>query len=87
MKDTGNSTELPIIELARRIFVPVQERVPHEILFIFAFARDVREELLAHLLDEPSQYRWERSIWSGRSGYGRLRLEEVRTCINDIFYE
>jgi hypothetical protein len=85
MKDTGNSTELPIIELARRVLVPVEERVPHQVLLVLALARDVREQLLAHLLDEPSQYRWEGPVRSGRSGYGRLRLQEMGGSVDDVF--
>ena len=84
MKDTGNSTELPIIELARRVLVPVEERVPHQVLLVLALARDVREELLAHLLDEPSEDRRERSVRpSGLRDCG-LRLQEVRRRVDDV---
>ena len=46
--------ELVVAQTSRRVLVPVEERVPHEILFVFSFAGDVREQFLPHFFNKSS---------------------------------
>ena len=78
-------TELVVAQTPGRVLVPVQERVPHQILFIFPFAGDVREELLPHFFNKSPQHRRKRSVRPCALRNGRLRLQEMNRSVDHIF--